>query len=118
MSRAIYLRKRGWHKLTIVSWFTDPPRLRGDHPRDESVQARYLHELIDLYDTEDVHGCFVFTYAIPDYPRTPDPHHDLDKAGFGIVAFNDDGTIHRKEAFHAVAERYRRLALASPPGRG
>ncbi|MBK1787619.1 hypothetical protein [Prauserella cavernicola] len=100
---------RGAGSFTIVNWFADPPRIRGDHPRDESVQARYLTELIDLYDAEDVHGCFVFTFAMPGYPADSDPARDLDKAGFGLLLHHDDGTIRHKEAFHAVAARYRDL---------
>ncbi|MFF5361935.1 hypothetical protein ACFY4I_21455 [Streptomyces scabiei] len=105
--------ERGAGSFWIVDWFATPPRIRGDHPRDEATQGRYLGELIDLYDAEGVHGCFVFTYAMPDFPRHDDPRLDLDRAGFGIVAVTDDGTRCRKEAFHEVARRY-----ADPAGEG
>lgn len=98
--------QRGAGSFQIVSWFADPPRIRGDHPRDEPVQARYLGELIDLYGAEGVHGCFVFTFAMPDFPRREDPGLDLDKAGFGVLAVTDDGVYQRKEAFGEVARRY------------
>jgi hypothetical protein len=97
---------RGAGSFQIVSWFAEPPRIRDDHPRDESVQARYLGELIELYDAEGVHGCFVFTYAMPDFARRADPSLDLDKAGFGVMAVTDDGVYQRKEAFGEVARRY------------
>ena len=97
---------RGAGSFQIVNWFSDPPRIRGDFARDESVQAGYLSNLIDLYDTGDVHGCFVFTYAMPGYPRSDDPAYDLDKAGFGLITV-DDGTLKRKQAFDAVADRFR-----------
>ena len=97
---------RGAGSFQIVNWFTNPPRVRGDFPRDESVQADYLSDLIDLYDTEDVHGCFVFTYAMPGYTPSDNPACDLDKAGFGLIAV-DDGILKRKQAFHAVADRFR-----------
>jgi hypothetical protein len=101
---------RGAAPFQIVNWFTDPPRIRGDLARDESVQAAYLAELIDLYDAEDVHGCFVFTYTMPGYPHSSDPARDLDKAGFGLVTNDeDDGAVRCKQAFHAVAERYSTL---------
>ncbi|MBV1939039.1 hypothetical protein KUF83_21130 [Streptomyces sp. BV286] len=102
--------QRGAGSFWIVNWFADPPRIRGLHPRDETVQARYLGELIDQYDAEGVHGCFVFTFAMPDFPHHDDPRADLDKAGFGVVAVAGDGTTRPKEAFHAVARRYRDLA--------
>lgn len=99
--------ERGAGSFQIVDWLADPPCIRGEHPRDEEVQARYLTELIDLYDTEGVHGCFVFTFVMPDYPHQDDPSLDLDKAGFGLLAVGDDGTRRRKAAFSAVADRFR-----------
>jgi hypothetical protein len=96
----------GAGSFQIVNWFAPPPRISGDHPRDESVQARYLGELIELYDAEGVHGCFVFTFAIPDFPNRDDPTHDLDKAGFGVMAVAEDGSRRPKEAFGEVARRY------------
>lgn len=98
--------QRGAGSFWIVNWFAAPPRIRGDHPRDEGVQARYLGELIDLYDAEGVHGCFVFTFAMPDFPHHDDPRLDLDKAGFGVVAVAGDGARRPKDAFHEVARRY------------
>jgi hypothetical protein len=97
---------RGAGSFQIVNWFASPPRISGDHPRDEAVQARYLGELIDLYDEEGVHGCFVFTFTMPDYPHHDDPRHDLDKAGFGVMAVAEDGSRGPKEAFGEVARRY------------
>ncbi|WP_069109297.1 hypothetical protein [Jiangella alba] len=41
----------------------------------------YLGELIEHYDAEGEHGCFVFTFAVPDVPHHDDPRLDLDKAG-------------------------------------
>ncbi|MGW5639857.1 glycoside hydrolase family 113 [Streptomyces sp. NPDC003832] len=98
--------QRGAGSFWIVNWFAAPPRIRGDHPRDEIVQARYLGALIDQYETEGVHGCFVFTFAMPDFTHHDDPHLDLDKAGFGLVAVTGDGARRPKEAFHEVARRY------------
>ncbi|WP_028921056.1 hypothetical protein [Pseudonocardia acaciae] len=98
--------QRGAGSFQIVNWFADPPRVRNDHPRDEAVQARYLGELIEQYDALGVYGCFVFTYAMPDYPRHDDPRLDLDRAGFGVVAVAGDGTHTPKQAFHEVARRF------------
>lgn len=98
--------QRGAGSFWIVAWFAVPPRIRGDHPRDEAVQARYLGELIDLYDAEGVHGCFVFTFVMPDFPHHDDPRLDLDRAGFGVVAVTGDGAGRPKEAFHELARRY------------
>jgi hypothetical protein len=96
----------------IVRWFTPRPRIRGNYPRDEGVQAAYLGELIDLYATTEVQGCFVFTFVMPGFTHHADPRFDLDKAGFGIVKIPDDVPYRwePKEAFHEVARRYSRLA--------
>ncbi|GAB2727108.1 hypothetical protein [Nocardia thraciensis] len=57
-----------------------------------------------------MHGCFVFTFAMPDFPHHDDPHLDLDKAGFGIVAVTGDGARNPKKAYHEVARRYGDIA--------
>ncbi len=100
--------RRGPASFRIVNWFAEEPTIKGDHPRDEQTQARYLGELIDLYNEAGVHGCFVFTFAMPDYPHHDDPRRDLDKAGFGIVKVpaDDPTTWTPKAAFHEVAKRY------------
>jgi hypothetical protein len=97
-----------------VNWFAQPPRIRDGHVRDEGVQAAYLAELIDLYADAGVHGCFVFTFAMPDFPHHPDPRHDLDMAGFGVVKALPDGRCEPKQAFGEVARRY--SGLERPPG--
>ncbi len=65
--------QRGPGSFRIVNRFATPPGIRGDHPRDESTQARYLGELIELYAEAGVHGCFVFTFSMPDFPHREDP---------------------------------------------
>ncbi|WP_049556572.1 hypothetical protein [Nonomuraea sp. SBT364] len=101
--------RRGAGSFLIVNWFTDPPRVRKGHVRDEATQARYLGELIEVYETQGVHGCFVYTFATPDFPRHEDPRLDLDMAGFGIVGTppGDPAGWTPKAAFHEVAGRYR-----------
>ncbi|MDG4860624.1 hypothetical protein P8605_21075 [Streptomyces sp. T-3] len=110
--------QRGAGSFQIVNWFAATPRIRGDHPRDEAVQARYLGELIDQYNAEGAHGCFVFTYAMPDFPHRDDPQHDLDRAGFGVVAVGEDGSCRPKQAFHEVARHYGNIAGHNDPASG
>ncbi|MBK1786678.1 hypothetical protein [Prauserella cavernicola] len=99
--------RRGPNSFLAVNWFTNPPRVRKGHVRDESVQARYLAELIGLFDAEGVHGCFVFTYAMPDFPHDAEARRDLDLAGFGVVKVRPgDPHWEPKDAFHAVARAY------------
>lgn len=107
--------RRGPGSFLIVNWFAQPPRIRDGHVRDEAVQAAYLAELIELYADAGVHGCFVFTFTMPDFPHHPDPRLDLDMAGFGVVAALPDGRWTPKQAFGEVAKRYARLAGSARP---
>ncbi|UPK75189.1 hypothetical protein MU582_00705 [Nocardioidaceae bacterium SCSIO 66511] len=105
--------RRGPGSFQVVNWFADPPKIKNGNARDESVQATYLAELIDVYATEGVEGCFAFTFCMADFPHRPDdPAHDLDLAGFGLVAVHPDdaSTWRPKEAFHAVATKYGAMA--------
>ncbi|GAA3954657.1 hypothetical protein GCM10023085_41410 [Actinomadura viridis] len=100
---------RGPASFMIVQWLAQTPRVREGHVRDERTQARYLSELIDLYAAHGVHGCFVFTFAMPDFPHHDEPRRDLDMAGFGVVKVRDGRAWEPKEAFHEVARRYAAL---------
>lgn len=112
--------QRGPGAFLIVNWFKDPPVIRREHPRDEDVQAGYLTELIDVYAKHGVSGCFVFTYAMSDFPRHEEPPRDLDRAGFGLVAVTADEPHVRvpKKAFAAVARSYAAAADARAPDSG
>jgi hypothetical protein len=107
--------RRGPGSFLIVNWFAQPPRIRDGHVREEAVQAAYLAELIELYADAGVHGCFVFTFAMPDFPHHSDPRLDLDMAGFGVVAALPDGGWTPKQAFGEVALRYARLERSAEP---
>ncbi|MEU5219933.1 hypothetical protein AB0G79_27605 [Streptomyces sp. NPDC020807] len=95
-----------------------PVRLKEVHERDEAGQAAYLSELLEIFETEGVDSAFVFLFALPGYPHRPDgdPRDDLDRAGLGIVkllegrrgAAYPDLDWEPKEAFTAVARRFRR----------
>lgn len=82
---------RGPGSFQVVNWFADPPRVKDGHARDETVQAAYLADLVAVYAAEGVEECFAFTFCMPDFPHRPDdPAHDLDLAGFGLVAVPPD----------------------------
>lgn len=100
--------RRGPGSFLIVDWFADPPRVKDGHTRDESVQADYLTELIELYARHGVHGCFAYTFASPGFPHHTDPRLDLDMAGFGLVRTDpeDPTRWEPKVAFGAVSQRY------------
>ncbi|MDE3724161.1 CPBP family glutamic-type intramembrane protease [Nocardiopsis sp. N85] len=108
-------REAGGSGADILDWRDlDDRKVRPGYVRDERVQADVIEELLDVYETEDVHGAFVCMFIEGDCRYSPDPDRDLDKASFGIVRppslesglSPDDGHWEPKEAFHALARRY------------
>lgn len=113
---------RGGRVLEVVEYDRetgDPLRLNDVYPRDEAGQATYLSELLEIFETEGVDSAFVYLFALAGFPHRPDgdPREDLDRAGLGIVKLLEGGRHGQaypdmewepKEAFAAVAERYRR----------
>jgi hypothetical protein len=111
---------RGARGMEIVEYDTGtgaPVRLTEDVARDEAEQARYLSEVLAVFDAEGVDSAFVFLFALDGFPHRPggDPRDDLDMASPGIVKVLEGGhgdtypdmTWEPKAAFAAVAERYR-----------
>ncbi|TDC46471.1 abortive infection protein [Jiangella ureilytica] len=111
---------RGAEGDAIVDWDRpDGAVIDGHHPRDETVQARYIGDLLDTFASTGVDGAFVFEYSEPHYLRRHDPRRDLDIASFGIVAVERTDTPAGagytetpKTAFQEVARRYRDAQLA------
>lgn len=59
--------------------------IKGEYVRDENVQAKYITDLLDLFEQEKLLGAFVFTFSNPMYRYNNDPRLDLDMASYGIV---------------------------------
>lgn len=111
----------GW---MIVDWDKERPELKGNYPRDESVQSGYLKELLDICREEDVSGAFVFTFVQPSLVYDEDPKYDLDMASYGIVrmlkpqnAPSKDIPWTPKMSFYMLREYYTTLSDSSPRGR-
>ncbi|ADB35869.1 conserved hypothetical protein [Kribbella flavida DSM 17836] len=100
--------RRGPGSFLIVNWFATPPRIKDGYRRDEATQAAYLEDLIGVYSRTGVHGCFVYTFSMADFPHWSDPLFDLDMAGFGVVRIpaGDPATWEPKQAFATVARLY------------
>ena len=111
---------RGGRVMEIIEYDAAtgaPARLDGEYVRDESGQAEYLREVLEIFDAEGVDGTFVFTFALYNFPHRPDgdPRLDLDMASLGIVKMLEDRSADTypgmdwepKAAFTAVAECYR-----------
>lgn len=102
---------------TIVDWAADPPRLNGEYVRSEQVQADTITSLLEIYETEQVHGAYVFLFIQPELTYDPDPLYDLDMASFGIVkalpaatgqGYEETGYWEPKLAFSEIAAVYQR----------
>lgn len=99
----------------IIDWETEPPQLNGEYVRSELTQAATIGSLLDLYETEGVHGAFVYTFVEPGQTWSPDPRYDLDMASFGVVkilpedtgrGYDTTGSWEPKAAFWETADQY------------
>lgn len=101
----------------IVEWGDGarPVRLKGDHTRDEDEQARYLRDLLNVFEAEGVDNVFVYTFARYDLAYRSASHADFDMASAGLVKVLDEGRLGQrypdvpwepKLAFSALAEYF------------
>jgi hypothetical protein len=105
---------KGGYGWAIVDRSKTPKQLKGDYIRDESVQADYIIELLDIFQTEKVYGAFVFTFVMPSYPFNENALYDLDMASYSVVKTYTDrnGTTYHdmpwelKKSFEALAGYY------------
>ncbi|MEV0938202.1 abortive phage infection protein [Streptomyces phaeochromogenes] len=104
----------GW---SIVDYGKTPPEIKGNVVRSERVQAAYLTDLLDVFESMNLHAAMAFEFVTADAPHRPDkPLYDLDMASYAIVKpikdRPDDPSSgwhwEPKEAFHAVARHYGR----------
>lgn len=86
----------------------------GPPTRDEGTQARYVTEQLGIFDNVGIEGAFVFTFDAPYLAHSDDPQRDFDLAGYGLVAWPEEGARAStvlppwtaKEAFSALAATY------------
>jgi hypothetical protein len=108
----------GGSELSIIEWGDRgrPARLMSDYSRDENEQARYLRELLAVFDAEGVDNAFVYTFARYDLPHRDTRAEDFDVASRGIVKVLEGrcGDLYPempwepKAAFDALADYYGR----------
>lgn len=101
---------------SIIEWGKDarPVGLRGEYTRDEEEQARYIQELLDVFEAEGVDTAFVNTFARYDLPHRTASGEDFDLASYGVVKVLEGRRGQRysdmpwepKAAFTALAARY------------
>jgi hypothetical protein len=100
----------------IIEWGDGarPVRFKGEYTRDENEQARYLRELLDVFEAEGVDNVFVYTFARYDLAYRRVSHEDFDIASAGLVRVLDRDRGQRyldmpwepKVAFNVLAEYY------------
>ena len=102
--------------FSVVDYEAYPPVIPAQYTRDEAVQARYIEELLDIFEAEGVHGAFVYDFIQPDSPHVPEfAPFDYDKASFAVVtcyhsahelAYATTGHFEPKLAFDVIARRF------------
>jgi hypothetical protein len=91
-------------------------RLTAGIVRSEHTQARYLVELLRIFESQGLDSAIVYQFVTPDAPHRHAPRYDLDRASYGIVrpvwGTRDRPTAHwhwePKQAFRALAREFRR----------
>src|SRR6516165_1501163 len=101
---------------SIIEWGDGarPARLKGEYARDEDEQARYIGELLDIFEAEGVDNVFVHTFGRYDLPHRGAAHEDFDMASYGLVKVLEECRGQRypdmlwepKAAFTTLAHRY------------
>ncbi|MEU8469795.1 abortive phage infection protein [Streptomyces sp. NPDC029006] len=103
----------GWD---VVDYDKEPEEIKGDLVRSERTQAAWLLRLLDVFSSMGLYAAMAFQFVTPDAPHRPgDPRHDLDMASYAVTkTLKDrpddpasDWHWEPKEAFHALARRYR-----------
>lgn len=91
--------------------------IKGDLVRGERVQATYLSDVLDVFESMNLYASLVYQFVSPDAPHRPgDPRHDQDMASYSLTKTlkddpddpDSDWHWEPKESFHAVARHYGR----------
>ena len=105
---------KGGYGWAVVDWNKTPPQLKRQLHRDETGQANYLSELLQIFEQENVAGAFAFTFVSPSYPHHENSIYDLDLASYSIVKAYENRTGNTyndlpwepKESFFKLAKYY------------
>lgn len=117
--------RRGGMGWDVVDYSGRAPRIKGDLVRSERAQARYLVDVLDVFEALGLYSATVYQFVTPDAPHRARPREDLDLASYAIVkpiwaSRSRPGAWRweRKAAFGALAARYAAAAAtakAVPP---
>jgi hypothetical protein len=91
----------GGSELSMIEWgaHAQAEHLKGEYIRDETEQATYLLEVLDVFESEGVDSVFVYTFARYDLPHRANLAEDFDIASRGIVKVLDDRSGSRAERY-------------------
>ena len=109
--------KKGGAGWAITEIENERPVIKKGYIRDETVQANYIVELLDIFKVQNVYAAFVFTFINPMYKFNINPKYDLDMASYGIVKPINDSNENSylglpwipKKAFYRLAEYYEKI---------
>lgn len=91
--------------------------ITADLVRSERVQAAYLSDVLDVFESMNLYASLVYNFVAPDSQHRPgDPRRDLDMVGYSLTKTlkddpddpDSDWHWEPKESFHAVARHYGR----------
>ncbi|MFN8256048.1 MAG: hypothetical protein U0W24_10195 [Bacteroidales bacterium] len=91
----------------VLDYSKRPPVFKEKCIRDETVQAEYITELLDIYNREKVTGAFIFDFYSQRYVYNENPEKDLDMASYAITKSTGENTWEPKESFRKVAEYFK-----------
>ncbi|MCI3928333.1 abortive phage infection protein [Streptomyces sp. AN091965] len=103
----------GWNS---IDYSKPKPEVRPGLRRSERVQARYLTQVLDVFERMNLHAAMAYEFVSPEMPHRRERRYDLDMASYSLTKpiwrTEDDPTARwhwePKESFHAVAEHYAR----------
>lgn len=101
----------GWD---VVDYTKDPPRIKDGLVRSEATQARYLTEVLGVFESMGLYAAMAYTFVTPDAPHRAEPRLDLDMASYSLVRTVRDRPSdpsspwhwEPKESFRALARAY------------
>jgi hypothetical protein len=102
------------HQIPLASRLIRPRLTKGDHIRDEELQARRIVEDLAILEAAGIDGAFVCTFVEPLSFHSTDSRYDLDMGALSLVKTyaGGRGTTYPdmawepKKSFHAVADFY------------
>ena len=85
-----------------------PPAFTEKCSRNEKVQADYIIDALQTYDSKNVEGTFIFDFYSQKLTYSDNPGNDYDMASFSITKSLGNNTWVAKESFHRIAENYKK----------